>query len=191
MGQIPIETYFAELRKLDPKYHWPMERDKDKESKREKTHAEFPHVVTFSGHYGHGMLLDEMQDWCREHLSDRHGECHWHYCEFSFDKWYDDNNIDQELDDEIEKQIGPRPERKRKRAWEKWFKKSNPITNKFFDELCLRLDSPDDHSHIGVWTSLFICKTGYDYGYEDFCFKNLEDAFYFKLMWAEEAEKRG
>ena len=54
-----------------------------------------------------------------------------------------------------------------------------------------RLDDPGDHSHWGIWTSFFICKTNYDYGYEDYCFKNLEDAFYFKLIWAEEAEKRG
>ena len=44
MPQIPIEEYFEKLRKLDPKYHWPLEREKESQSTRQKNHKEFPHV---------------------------------------------------------------------------------------------------------------------------------------------------
>lgn len=33
----------------------------------------------------------------------------------------------------------------------------------------------EDHSHIGVWTMFWISKTGYDYGFADFCFKDESD----------------
>ena len=59
-----------------------------------------------------------------------------------------------------------------------------------FEMLKHRKDAPGEHSHWGVWRAYFVTKTGYDYGYQDFCFKNLEDAFYFKIMTAEEADKR-
>ena len=64
------------------------------------------------------------------------------------------------------------------------------IIKEHFDMLEKRTDAPDSHSHVGIWTSFFVCKIGYDEGYEDYCFKNAEDALYFKLMWAEEAERR-
>lgn len=33
---------------------------------------------------------------------------------------------------------------------------------------------PEPHSHEGVWTMHWLRKTGYDYGFGDFCFKDLE-----------------
>ena len=39
--------------------------------------------------------------------------------------------------------------------------------------------NPGKHSHQGVWTTLWLAKTGYDFGYTEFCFKNEEDYFQF------------
>jgi len=39
--------------------------------------------------------------------------------------------------------------------------------------------NPGDHAHQGDWTTIWLGKTGYDYGYNEFCFKleAMRDAF--------------
>lgn len=192
MIQIPIEQYFEKLSKQGPEYQWPREREKGRREEREQTHKEFPYVVTFSGLYGRGCLLDDMQDWCREQFGDEHGECEWYNCEWDWDRWHRESGLEDELDREMyEGSIGPRPKSEDKEVWDNWQKESSKLIDKHFDMLEGRLDAPGDHSHWGIWSSFFVCKIGYDEAYQDYCFKNEEDAFYFKLMWAEEAERRG
>lgn len=41
---------------------------------------------------------------------------------------------------------------------------------------------PPEHGHIGNWKTFWYCKTGYDYGFMDFCFKNEADAEKFKAV---------
>lgn len=192
MGQIPIEQYFEKLRKGKPEYQWPLERIGERQTKREKIHEEFPYIITYSGNYGYGggWLLDDMKDWCRKQFGDEHGECHWHGCEWDWDRWHRESGLEEELDRDLDAR-GKRPVEKEKKALKKWQDVTSKIIDEHFEMMKTRFDAPDDHSHWGTWTSFFVCKTGYDYGYKDYCFKNLEDAFYFKLMWAEEAERRG
>lgn len=191
MTQVSLEDYINRLQKQDSKYQWSLEKFGEKKIRRQEIQKEFPYVVTYCGHYGPGSLLDDLTDWCREKFGLRHGECQWRECEYSFDKWYHENKFEEEMDRLTDEKAGPRPDRKKKRAWSKWHKISGEVIDEQFKIIEARKDKPEEHSHKGIWTSFFVMKTGYDYGYEDFCFKNQEDVFYFKLMWAEDAEKRG
>ena len=74
-------------------------------------------------------------------------------------------------------------------CWDRFGPRDGPCTHYEFTEnvRCeitakLRQDNPDwfdvavpDHSHEGVWTTLWLQKTGYDYGYQDYCFSDLAD----------------
>lgn len=190
MPQIPIEQYFEKLRKSDPKFRWPLKRAKERHPEREKIHKEFPYVITYSGLYGSGLLLDDMEDWCREQFGDSHGECHWRGCEMSYDYWCKEIGFEDGLDNALDK-MDPRPDKKDRKAFRKWEKEYDKILDEHFKVLEERIDAPGGHSHWGGWTHHFVCKIGYDEGYEDYCFKNAEDALYFKIMWEEEAERRG
>ena len=184
-----LEEYMEYLEKQDEKYHWAIKDFKVNRPQRVEIHKEFPHVITYAGYYGCGSILNEMDDWCREKFGDEHGKCHWRGCEYSFNRWYDENGFEEELYKLEYKIAGPRPDRKKKRAWNKWQKITGKLIDEHFEMIEARLDTPREHSHKGVWRSFFVVKTGYDYGYQDYCFKNLEDAFYFKLMWDEENSK--
>lgn len=195
MVQVSLEDYIKRLRKQDPAYQWPLEKHKERETKRQKFHREFPYVITYSGYYGHGGLLDNMEDWCRKEFGDSDGECHWSKCPESWDTWYEkagwEDVLMKELDEEHKR--NPKPDEKDKKAMKKWRKidDARDIIGKHFEMIkTVGGQPPDDHFHTGTWTYHFVMKTGYDYGYEDYCFKNHEDAVYFKLMWAEEAERR-
>ncbi len=195
MGQVPIEDYIKMIQKSDPAYQWPLENIEKKKTKRQEIHEKFPYVVTYCGHYGHGSLLDDLSDWCRDKFGDCDGECHWRGCELDWDKWHQESGLEdilmKALNDERENH--PKPDEKDKKAMKKWEKEDNArdIIGEHFEMIKTRTDAPEEHSHEGIWTSHFVMKTGYDYGYEDYCFKNEEDAFYFKLINDEEAERRG
>lgn len=190
MPQIPIEQYFEKLRNSDPKYHWPLERAEERRPEREAIHKEFPYVITYSGIYGHDGLLDNLQDWCREQFGERDGECQRRECELSYEHWCKEIGFDDALDEALD-EIGPRPDKKDRKALKRWDKEYGIIVDDHFKILEERTDAPDKHFHQGKWTSHFVCKIGYDEGFEDYCFKNAEDALYFKIMWEEEAERRG
>lgn len=194
-GQIPIEYYTERLKKLDEQYHWPLENKETRRETRDKIHAKFPYVVTYSGYYGKFGLLDDMEEWCREQFGIADGECLWDECPQSWDTWYKNTGLEAQLDKELaeERKKNPKPDEKNKKALKKWQDDhtSHDIITKHFDMIAkLEGKPPEDHYHTGKWTAHFVMKTGYDYGYEDYCFENEEDAFYFKLMWAEEAERR-
>lgn len=55
-----------------------------------------------------------------------------------------------------------------------------------------RLDL-EEHSHEGVWTTFWCGKTGYDYGFNDFCFstKEMMEKFIEKVKLDYEGEHRG
>lgn len=188
MVQKPLEEYLERIRQSDKMYQWPLKDYEKRQPTRLAVHEEFPYVVTWNGPYE---FFDDLEDWCREHISDKHGECHWHFCEHSYNKWFDESNLDDVLDKRINDELGPKPnQKKNKKKYDKWFEKYHKIVTNFFDnDVESRIDAPGKHSHWGVWTSIFFLKTGYDYGYCDFCFKNVEDAVYFKIMNSEQAGK--
>jgi len=140
--------------------------------------------------YGPGSLLDDMNDWCREKFGDKHGECYWRECEWDWDHWHEKTGLEAQLDKELYSNSGSRgsrPDRdKDPEAWDKWQEIGDKIIDDHFKMVEKRIDAPGDHCHWGIWTSHFVCKTGYDYGYEDYCFKNISDAVYFKLVWIED-----
>lgn len=193
MAQVPLEQYFDRLRKSDSKYHWPLEREKERRVEREGIHKEFPYVITYCGNYGPDFILDDMQDWCRDQFGNSGGECHWHECPQGWPYWYEKAGLEEILEKELDDNTknNPEPSKKDKQAHAAWEESGSIIINEHFDMIDKRPDAPEKHSHVGIWAHYFVCKTGYDYGYEDYCFKNTEDALYFKIMWDEEAEKRG
>lgn len=178
-----VEEYMEHLKTLEEAYHWPIKALEERKDKRAALHEEFPYVVTYEGCYGHGTQLDAMDAWCREKFGDAHGECHWRDCELSWYTWYEKNNFDEELDKLIDEKAGKRPAKKKKKAWKEWQKINDVLLDEHFKMIEERPDRPEPHSHKGIWTNYFVVKTGYDYGYQDYCFKNPEDAFYFKIMW--------
>ena len=182
-----VEEYMEHLKTLEPAYHWPIESFEKKKEKRMEIRQEFPYVVTYQDFHS---SFDTIEDWCREQFGDRHGECNWVYCEFGFEKWYEDNQFEKQLDKEILDKCGKRPNSSNKRQWNKWQKQSDKIIDEHYEKIHQMIDSHRDHSHKGTWTTLYLCKTGYDYGYQDFCFKNEEDAVYFKLIWDEFSAKK-
>lgn len=170
-----LEKYIEYLKTMDKKFHWPIERYESQIPKRKKIHKKFPFVITYAEHYGSGCLLDDISDWCREHYGDRDGECHWRKCSLSYDTWYYGNRFEEQLDKQLEKC--------KKRE-------EDGIIDAHFEMIKNRPDIPKKHHHTGIWTTFFVVKTGYDYGYEDFCFKNAEDALHFKLIWDHEVQRR-
>lgn len=151
---------------------------------RKSNHERFPYIITYKGHYNPG-ILDEMDDWCHEHFGDKHGECDWRGCEWDWDKWHEESGLDKHLQNELYNEIEHNKDSDLHSEW------SSTIINVHFEIINegYFFDQPGDHCHKGVWISRFIVKTGYDYGYQDYCFKSGEDAMYFKIIWDEEANK--
>lgn len=165
-----LEEYIKHLKTLDPKFQWPLERYQNSLLSRSQIHKSFPHVVTCQGHYGEGLKLNIMEDWCREKFGHSDGKCNWSKCEMGWEYWY--NKMD--FESQLEIQLVSCKEHER-----------DQIIEDHFDMIEKHPDQPQEHYHVGVWVPFFVMKTGYDYGYQDFCFKNLEDLIYFKINWYE------
>lgn len=151
-------------------------------AERIQNDPEFPYVVTYAGdHWG---LLYDLESWCRNHLGDEHGECNWDECEFSFETWEQKTGLEKQLDIKLN-QIKATCDDGDLRQ-----KLMSQTIDEHYKMCESRLDCPGDHSHRGVWKSHYVIKTGYDYGYQDFCFRNLDDAIHFKLTWEGEANDR-
>ena len=170
-----IEQYIEHVKTLDEKYHWIVKDYEKRLPEREQIHKKFPHVITYRGHYGEGSLLDDMTNWCRQYYGNSDGKCHWRKCNLSFDVWHKNTGLEDKLEALLNNCADD---------------EGDNIIDNHFKMIEDRPDFPKEHCHIGVWTSFFVVKTGYDYGYEDYCFKNKEDALHFKLIWDEEAERR-
>ena len=148
-----FEQYMEYVGKQKKKYQWPSEGLKNIQQKRKEIWKEFPYVVTVAGdHY----WIEDVADICRANFGARHGRCYWGKCEFSFNVWYDKNKFDEELD-KIEKHQN---------------KTSRVLSDAYWKMIEARIDKPGEHWHKGVWTTNYLAKTGYDYGYDDFCFKH-------------------
>jgi len=127
-----------------------------------------------------------MVDWCREQFSDMYGECDWDDCDLGWEKWHDNIGLQGQLDNELYDEILFDKGSELHYWWRTLIIETHYdiIKTEYFPT------QPGDHCHQGTWRSNFVIKTGYDYGYQDYCFKNGEDAFYFKIMWDEEVFKR-
>lgn len=167
---------------LKPAYRWSVENFKKNKPKRAKMKKEFLYTVTYQNS---NFFLDDMEDWCYDKFGDRYGKCHWRNCEYGFDLWHDKHEFEEILHDEIFKKLGSKPDQKNKNAWDIWQNNTKDIIHNHYTAMEKRMDYPHDHSHNGIWSTLFLAKTGYDYGYQDFYFRNPEDAVYFKIMWDE------
>lgn len=148
-----IETYLDEVSKTDKEYHWVIDDYENSKDKRIKIHEEFPYVVTLDENW---YDLRPVNKWCTDQFGLQHGLCRDSQCQYG--------EIDEEgyekLIKELIKEFGKKsldedPE-------EKWVYK---------------------HSHWGKWNGHYALKTGYDSGFCDYCFKNKEDAMYFKIIW--------
>lgn len=180
------EDYVEYLKTNDHDAHRHVKSFRKCMLRRKKFKKEYPYVVTYEGSY---YFHDDMENWCRENISDKHGKCTWDDCPYSFDFWYRENRFDELLYQREKKQLGPRPEYEDKEKWDIWQEGVHKIISDHYDKIHDMLDCPGEHSHKGVWETLWLEKTGYDYGFQDYGFKNLEDAFHFKLIWDEIAYK--
>lgn len=180
-----FEEYMDYLKTLPKLYQWPLEGLDKLQMKRKEIQEEFPFVITYKGGYNLG-IHDDMEEWCREQFGDEHGECRWDGCPDGYEYWYEQAGLEDILDKKLEV-CGPRPSHDDEELWDKWQEQSNVIINEHFKMVDARIDAPGDHSHWGVWRTLWLGKTGYDYGYQDYYFKNVEDAMFFKIMWDEHA----
>lgn len=167
-----LETYLEKVRAQDKQNHWVIDNYDKIKLERYKLHKKFPYVITYRGSYN---LFDNINNWCREKFGDEHGKCYWDDCEFSWLRWYKKMGFENQLENELDTN--------------KDGDEAYKIIDNHFKIIEDRLDTPHDHSHKGIWATFFL-KTGYDYGYNDYCFKNIGDAVYFKLNWHEEAERR-
>lgn len=179
-----VEEYIEHVKTQDEMYHHVIEGFEKQKPARSAVHNEFSHVVTYSDYFPN---LDEMEDWCHNKFGDEHGECKWDSCEWSFSKWHIESGLRKELDTLLYET--PKPERDTP-EFELWGEYHSLILEAHYDMIKNDIiDKPWDHCHKGTWRSYYIIKTGYDYGYQDFCFKNIEDAIYFKLIWDEISNK--
>lgn len=165
-----LDEYIEYIKNSEEKYQWPLEKLDERLIEREKVHKEYPYVVTVALNY---YSMDDINDILREKLGDQGGECGWRECEFSYATWHKETGLENQLQ-----------------------RKLYPLNKKQKDELAIRsdyitehyamidkrLDKPGKHSHWGVWTTFWIVKTGYDYGYNDYCFKHDIDWLRF-LFW--------
>ena len=170
-----LESYLEQLKTFDESYQWPLEGYNKRLPERLKVHEEFPYVITYPGLYCSGGMLDEMEKWCRETFGDRHGKCNWRGCDFNWERWHEETGLEDLLYEQLDQCKDG---------------ESGNIIDRHIEKYQHHIDAPGNHSHKGIWTSFFVVKTGYDYGYEDYCFKNQGDAVYFKIMWDEEIERK-
>lgn len=176
------ENYIEYLKTQDERFHRPIKSFEKIMKRRIKFKKEYPYIITYEGGYE---FHDEIENWCRENISDKHGECGWEECPFGFDYWYRENRFDELLYQKEKQTLGPRPDYEDKENWNNWQKDMQILIADHYSEVQGKLNCPGDHSHKGVWKTLWLEKTGYDYGFQDYGFKNPEDAFYFKLIWDE------
>lgn len=149
-----FEQYMDYIGEQEEKYQWPLKGLAKIQKERREIWKEFPYVVTVAAdHY----WIDDVNNICRANFGDMHGQCWWRECEFSFDVWYEKNNFDELLDKYEETE------------------EYKEHANKYWNMIENRIDHPGEHWHKGVWTTNYLTKTGYDYGYEDFCFKHEVD----------------
>jgi hypothetical protein len=182
-----FEEYMSYLKTLPEIYQWPLKGLDKLQETREKTRNEFPYVVTYKGGYNPG-IHDDMEDWCREQFGDAHGECNWTECPYGYEYWYENSGMEALLDKNLEV-CGERPDRDDTKEWEEWRECGDRIIGDHFAMVEDHPDAPGDHSHKGRWKTVWLRKTGYDYGYQDYCFKNAEDAMFFKIFWDEDASR--
>lgn len=179
MKNVSLDQYMEYLKTLKPMYRWPIKDFKSKKVKRKKVHKDFPYVITVEAdHY----FLDDIEDWCRTMFGNYDGECNWDGCKKSWETWYEETGLEKELDDElyrIRKKHGDQTSKDKKI--------SSKAMTKHFDMVEKREDAPKEHSHNGTWMRFYVVKTGYDYGYQDFCFKDIAAAVHFKLIWKGES----
>lgn len=161
-----FNEYIENIRTAEGKYKWSFERLEKLEKqliKRKKIHMEMPYIVTVESDY---YWLDEVDIILRETFRDKHGECEWEECEFSFDTWHIKTGLRASLNAKLSRREEDETDH----------------IKDHFDMIEKRLDKPGNHSHKGIWTTFWIIKTGYDYGYQDFCFKYEVDWLKFLFM---------
>lgn len=107
--------------------------------------------------------LRTMESWCWENFGPYFGECDFYGCEWDFDRWCHESGIDAELD-RITVECGTEEER-------------HAAANSYLDSI----EPPfGEHCHFGSWASKYRRKTAYDYGINDFLFKDHTHATMFK-----------
>lgn len=175
MKKINLKDYLKGLLKLDPKYRWPIPQVKAGAAERKKVHKKFPYVVTIENdHY----TLDDIEGWCNRMFGHENGKCNWIGCVDSYERWYNESGLEDQLDCELDAS-----DKKYGRRSKKGKEMSTKLIEDHFAMVKTKKDAPKEHNHIGTWRTFYIVKTGYDYGYEDFCFKNKAEAIHFKMIW--------
>ncbi len=115
--------------------------------RRDAIHQEFPHVVVVEGCCP---TTDNAHRWCWDHFGPHHGKCEWeHNSEYPGCPLVRATEVvthGETIDDG----------------------KSWPWADKNYHAV-------PPHDHEGPWSSFWLGKTDYDYGFTEFCFKNEAD----------------
>lgn len=126
------------------------------EQKRQRLLEQFPHVVTVEGAYPE---QDFLAQWCWKQFGPKQ-------CEKCSDAGLDYPGCPLVLATEYI-QTGWYEHKGQRIEWQE--KAYKPV---------------EEHGHSGKWTTLWLRKTGYDYGFEDYCFQNPEDRDEFVASFA-------
>ena len=163
-----FEEYIEYLKNGKEDYKWPLEKLDERLVERKKVHKEMPYIVTVASDYYH--LDDDVDPVLRDTFGPKHGECGWRECEFSYDTWHKETGLEAELQNKLYPRVKGEEEARTDHIKE------------HFAMIEKRIDKPGKHCHKGKWTTFWIVKTGYDYGYQDFCFKYEVDWLKFLFM---------
>lgn len=135
------------------------------EHKREKLLRQFPFTAVATGEYPEH---DYARRWCWRNISPENGRC---------DAWLSAYPACPFAIEERKEQVRLREKADKDFSGEqKWY------------------TGPADHTHEGDWRFLWLGKTGYDYGYGEFCFRNERDLENFLVVfptfiWSEDWDR--
>lgn len=152
---------------------------------------QFPYSVTLEHAYEH---LDRIDNWCWQEFGPRQGECYYRKCEWDYDTWHTESGYEKELDTLLDEVCHIKmkydqlswEEREKCPEYQLWSEYTSMVINEHFNmlkEAPLENGQPFEHSHFGKWSTINGKKTGYDFGFQDYIFRNHEDSTLFALIW--------
>lgn len=179
-----IEEYHANhIKWLKEKGHNAEHREQMYEKAKHRVpNPQFPYSVLGEAYHG---TFDDIEDIAWKTLGPAHGECSKEWQETK-DGYCHYHCPDIDIDDTLhERWWNAWDTGFRKRPWQwilkrlrlkprNYWRSKYATFEEFFDHV---YEGPEnfEHSHIGVWRTQYLIKTGYDYGFQRFEFRRKQD----------------